>query len=172
MVFDFWMYLHIHTPKMIVLISWDCQKSEIINSMMLEVQKAHDVDSMSIRNLHSVEIVADIWEKYIYIYWHRINVMRLLYFQRIYIYIDELQLAYVLFLVPQNEQHPHITQGMSSAVHVMKHPQKREIKVQSSMKVNKYTELHNYWKYFLRFKCMVRNNPQGNTVHSVKMKTC
>jgi hypothetical protein len=45
---------------MVVLISWDCQKSEINNSMTLEVQKAHDVDSMSVRNLHSVIIVADI----------------------------------------------------------------------------------------------------------------
>jgi hypothetical protein len=45
---------------MVELISWDCQNSEINNSMTLEVQKAHDVDSMSIRNLHSVEIVADI----------------------------------------------------------------------------------------------------------------
>jgi hypothetical protein len=45
---------------MVVSISWDCQKSEINNSMTLKVLKAHDVDSMSIWNLHSVEIVADI----------------------------------------------------------------------------------------------------------------
>jgi hypothetical protein len=42
---------------MVVLISWDCQMSEINNSMTLEVEKAHDV---GIWNLHSVEIVADI----------------------------------------------------------------------------------------------------------------
>jgi hypothetical protein len=29
--------LYIHTPRMVVLISWDCQKSEINNSMTLEV---------------------------------------------------------------------------------------------------------------------------------------
>jgi hypothetical protein len=33
---------------MVVLISWDCQKSEINNSVTLEVQKAHDVDSLSL----------------------------------------------------------------------------------------------------------------------------
>jgi hypothetical protein len=67
-VFDFYTYLYIHTPRTAVLIRWDCQKSEINNSMALRVQKAHDVDSMSIRNLNSVEIFADIEEKYIYIY--------------------------------------------------------------------------------------------------------
>jgi hypothetical protein len=36
-VFDFQTYLYIHTPRMVVLISWDCQKSEINNSMTLEV---------------------------------------------------------------------------------------------------------------------------------------
>jgi hypothetical protein len=45
---------------MVVLISWDCQKSEINNSMTLEVLKAHDVDFTSVQNLHSVKIVADI----------------------------------------------------------------------------------------------------------------
>jgi hypothetical protein len=45
---------------MVVLISWDCQKSEINNWMTLEVQKVHDVDSMSIWNLYSVDMVADI----------------------------------------------------------------------------------------------------------------
>jgi hypothetical protein len=43
---------------MVVLISWDCQKSEINNSMTVEENKG--VDSMSVRNLHSVEIIADI----------------------------------------------------------------------------------------------------------------
>jgi hypothetical protein len=59
-VFGFWTYLYKHTPKMVVLIIWDCQKSEINNSMTWEVQKAHAAHSMSIRNLHSMEIVADI----------------------------------------------------------------------------------------------------------------
>jgi hypothetical protein len=58
-VTDFYMYLYIHTPRMVVLISRDCKKSEINNSMTLKVYKAHDVDSMS-QNLHLVEIVADI----------------------------------------------------------------------------------------------------------------